>query len=70
MSAVVSLVTEVLLKAVGMALIGRMAAHLCHDAGESALAEVVQLAARLGILAVSLPLLLQLMEFFEELTML
>lgn len=68
MSALVSLVTEVLLKAVGMALVGRMAAHLCRDAGESALAEVLQLASRLCILAVSLPLVLQLMDFFEELT--
>lgn len=61
-------VAQILLKAVGMTILGQLAAALCKDAGESALAYTVQLAAKVGVLAVSLPLLTQLLAIFEELT--
>ena len=67
MSALTTEVTAALFKAVGIALIGQIAGRLCKDAGENALSYVVELAARVGILAVSLPLLMKIMEFLEEL---
>lgn len=57
---------EIMLKAVGIALVGQLAAHVCKDAGESALAYVVELAAKGAILAAALPLLLKVFEYLEE----
>lgn len=67
MSALTAEIVTALLKAVGISLIGQLAGRLCKDAGESALSYVVELAARVGILAVSLPLLIQILEFLKEL---
>lgn len=67
MSALTAEIVTALLKAVGIALIGQLAGRLCKDAGESALSYLVELAARVGILAVSLPLLFQIMDFLKEL---
>lgn len=67
MSGLTREVTAAIFKAVGIALVGQIAGRLCKDAGESALSYVVELAARVGILAVSLPLLLKIMELLEEL---
>lgn len=67
MSGLTADVTAALLKAVGIALVGQIAMRLCKDAGENALSYVVELAARVGILAVSLPLIMKIMEFLEEL---
>lgn len=57
---------EIMLKAVGIALVGQLAAHVCKDAGESALAYAVELAAKGAILAAALPLLLKVFEYLEE----
>lgn len=63
-----SQIAVILLKSVGMTILGQLASSLCKDAGESALAYAVQLSAKVGVLAVSLPLLTQLLSLFEEIT--
>ncbi len=55
-----------LLKAVGIALIGELSSRICKDAGESALAFVVDAAMKTAILAVSLPLIGVLLRYLEE----
>lgn len=59
-------VLTAVLKAVGIAIAGQLAANVCKDAGESALAYTVDLAAKAAILAVSLPLFLKVFEYLEE----
>lgn len=54
------------LKAVGIAIVGQLAANACKDAGENAMAYTVQLAAKASVLAVSLPLLTQVFKYIEE----
>ncbi len=54
------------LKAVGIALAGELVSRICKDAGESALAYTVELASKAAVLGVSLPLLLQVFEYLEE----
>lgn len=64
-----SLAADVLppvLKAVGIAVVGQLAVNACKDAGESAMAYTVQLAAKIAVLAVSLPLLTQVFKYIEE----
>lgn len=58
---------RVLVKAVGLALLGQFAANACRDAGESALAFTVTLCARAAILVAALPLLKQLLGLVGEL---
>lgn len=50
-----------MLRAVGLSLIGQLAGQLCKDAREAALAYGVELAVKLAILAVSLPVLASLL---------
>lgn len=59
-------VLPVVLKAVGIALVGGLASQLCRDAGESALAYTVELAGKGAILAVSLPLVVRIFEYLKE----
>lgn len=59
-------VLPAVLKAVGIAIAGQLASNVCKDAGESALAYTVDLAAKAAILAVSLPLFLKIFEYLEE----
>lgn len=59
-------VLPVVLKAVGIALVGGLASRLCRDAGESALAYTVELAGKGAILAVSLPLVVRIFEYLKE----
>lgn len=54
------------LKAVGIAAAGQLASDVCRDAGESAMARAVDLAARTAILACALPLVLRIFEILEE----
>lgn len=68
MSETVKEVALILLKAVGITVIGQLAAALYKDAGESALAYTVQLASKVCVLAVSLPLLTGLLTLCSELT--
>lgn len=67
MSGLTAEVVTILLKAVGVAVVGQIASRLCKDAGESALSYTVELAAKVGVLAVSLPLISKTLQFFEEL---
>lgn len=56
----------VLLKAVGIAIIGQITSHVCKDAGEGALSYTVDLATKVAILTVSFPLLLKVFEYLGE----
>ena len=56
-----------LLKTVGIALISRLGAGLCRDAGEEALATLLEIAAAFGAIWVSLPLLKAVWEMLQTL---
>lgn len=56
----------VLVKAAGLTILGQLAAHLCRDAGESALAYGVELAAQTAVLTAAMPLFVQLLEYLGE----
>lgn len=68
MSEMVSEVMTVLLKSVGISIIGSLASRFCRDAGENALAYSVELATRICILAAALPLLVQTLQLLKELS--
>lgn len=51
-----------MLRAVGVTLVGQVVSRLCKDAGESALAYTVEVAARAAVLAMALPAARQLVE--------
>ncbi len=53
---------KILMKIVGIAYVGEFGSALCKDAGCHALSEQISIAAKFSILAVSLPVLLQLVE--------
>lgn len=55
-------IVRVMLKALGISLVAQIASDLCKDSGEQTLAGVVELAAKLGILIMALPLAAQLAE--------
>lgn len=55
-----------MLKALGIVLVGRIAAGVCRDTGESALASGVDFAVKTGVLIVSLPLLETLLQTVRE----
>ena len=55
-----------MLRAVGITVVGQVVARLCKDAGESALAYTVELAARAGVLAAALPALGRLLKYLGE----
>ena len=57
-----------LLRASGIALVSEFGADLCRDAGESALAGRVELAARVVLLALAAPLLRELFALISALT--
>ncbi len=57
---------KVMLKTVGIALMGQFAGHICKDAGESALAFTVELSARAAILLAAFPLLTELLGYIGE----
>lgn len=57
---------QILLKIVGITYLTEFAAALCKDAGFSAVSGQVELAGKLSIMAVSLPVLLALVEVIEE----
>lgn len=56
----------VMLKAVGLTVLGQLAAQLCRDAGEAALAYGVELAAKIAVLAAAMPVLTRLFEYLGE----
>ena len=53
---------KVMLKGIGTAYLAQVAADLCRDAGESAVAGKVELAGRVLILALCLPVLMSILE--------
>ena len=55
-----------MLKAVGLTLIGQLAVYLCKDAGESAIAYGIEVAAKVATLAVAMPLLTRLFGYLGE----
>lgn len=55
----------ILLKIVGITYLSEFASDLCRDAGFSAVGSQVELAGKLTIMAVSLPILLALVELIE-----
>ena len=55
-----------MLRAVGITVVGQVVARLCKDAGESALAYTVELAARAAVLAAALPALGHLLKYLGE----
>lgn len=56
----------VMLKAVGIAIAGQTVSALCKDAGESALAQTVDLGAKITILSAAIPVLQKILEYLEE----
>lgn len=57
---------EILLKVVGIGLIGEIASLICSDAGNAALGKALQLLSAAVILWLSLPLLTQLLELVQN----
>lgn len=57
---------EILLKAVGIGLIGEIASLICADAGNAALGKALQLLSAAVILWLSIPLLTRLMELLQN----
>lgn len=57
---------EILLKAVGIGLIGEIASLICADSGNGALGKTLQLLTSAVILWLSLPLLTALLELVQE----
>ena len=55
-----------MLRAVGITVVGQVVARLCKDAGESALTYTVELAARAAVLAAALPALGRLLKYLGE----
>lgn len=55
-------IVRVMLKALGISLVAQIASDLCKDSGEQTLAGVVELAAKIGILIMALPLAARLAE--------
>lgn len=56
----------VMLKALGISMCCRVSADICRDSGENALASRVELAGKVGIVVISLPLVKQLLEIAKD----
>lgn len=57
---------KVLLKAAGAGLVGEMAALICADAGEHAMAKALELLTNTAVLWLSVPLIERLIDLVEE----
>lgn len=62
-----SMAIEVLLKALGVSILAHVTANICRDAGEGSIAYYVELGARIEILILSLPLLVDVISLAAEL---
>ena len=58
---------NILLKAVGVGLIGEIAGMICSDSGQAALGKAVQILTAAVILWIALPLYTQILDVIEEL---
>lgn len=67
MSSMPTQYAEVLFKALGICLITQVACDACKDAGENAIGAKVELAGRVGVLVVSLPLFQQVLSIVYSL---
>ena len=56
----------IIVKSIGLACVAGIAADVCRDAGESAMASKVELAGKVAILSLAMPMAMQLMELFER----
>ena len=66
MEGLFELCVTVMLKAVGLTVVGQLAAHLCNDEGESALSYGVELASKIAVLGEAMPLMSKLFEFLGD----
>ncbi len=57
-----SALLKVMLKALGLALTAQIASDICRDSGENALSSAVELAGKLGIVLMALPVAAELVE--------
>lgn len=57
---------QILLKAVGIGLIGEIASMICADSGNAALGKTLQMLSAAVILRLSIPLLEQLLDLLEQ----
>lgn len=55
-----------MLKAAGLTVLGQLASRFCKDGGEAGLAYAVELAARVAVLAVAMPVLVELFARLGE----
>lgn len=62
----VSQTLSIIVKSLGIAFVAGIAADICRDAGESAMAAKVELAGKVAILSMAMPMAAQLMELFER----
>ena len=62
----VSQTLGIIVKSLGIAFVAGIAADICRDAGESAMASKVELAGKVAILSLAMPMAMQLMELFER----
>ncbi len=53
---------QIVLKIVGVAYISEFGAQICRDAGEGALATKVEIAAKVGILVLAIPIIVAILE--------
>jgi stage III sporulation protein AD len=57
----------VMLKGLGIALVGRFCSDICRDCGEQTLANGVESVGRIAIFALSVPMLVEILSFAYEL---
>ena len=58
---------QILLKALGICYIAELAASACRDAGETSLASKIELACKVSIVVLSLPMIRQIVEIVTKL---
>lgn len=56
-----------IIKAMGIAIVGEYGAQLCRDAGEGALAQRVDMAVRISLMALAVPLIMRVLDVIMEL---
>lgn len=56
-----------IVKAMGIAIAGEYGAQLCRDAGEGALAQRVDMAVRISLMALAVPLIMRVLDVIMEL---
>ena len=57
---------SLILKVIGIAYVAQFASELCHDAGEGAIASKIELAAKVVIMTLSMPVISSLLQVVNE----